>query len=82
MVGTCGISSLLITGRPRATSCSTADREAAPTIAANIRALGFKLADVKLIGRSHEHLDHVGGIAELQRLTGATVMSLPPADPV
>jgi metallo-beta-lactamase class B len=32
---------------------------------------------VKLIGGSHEHLDHVGGIAELQRLTGATVMATP-----
>ena len=34
---------------------------------------------MKLIGSSHEHLDHAGGIAELQRLTGATVMAMPGA---
>ena len=53
--------------------------EAAPDVASNIERLGFRLRDVKLIGGSHEHLDHAGGIAELQRLTGATVMAMPAA---
>ena len=47
--------------------------ETAPMIEANIKKLGFKLTDVKYILSSHEHLDHAGGISELQRATGAEV---------
>ncbi len=78
-VGTCGIVSLLITGPRGHILLDGATAEAAPSIAANIQRLGFKLSDVKLIGSSHEHLDHAGGIAELQRLTGAAVMAMPGA---
>ena len=35
---------------------------------ANIRSLGFRIEDVKLIVNSHVHFDHAGGIADLQRL--------------
>ncbi|HEY0164106.1 MAG TPA: MBL fold metallo-hydrolase, partial [Sphingomicrobium sp.] len=41
--------------------------------------LGFKLGDVKLLLNSHEHFDHAGGIAELQRLTGARLRVREPA---
>jgi metallo-beta-lactamase class B len=78
-VGTCGIVSLLIAGPRGHILLDAATAEAAPSIAANIERLGFKLSDVKLIGASHEHFDHVGGMAELQRRTGATVMSMPTA---
>jgi metallo-beta-lactamase class B len=78
-VGTCGIVSLLITSKRGHILLDAATAEAAPSIAANIERLGFKLSDVKLIGGSHEHFDHVGGIAELQQRTGATVMSMPAA---
>jgi metallo-beta-lactamase class B len=78
-VGTCGIVSLLITGPRGHILLDGATAQAAPSIAANIRKLGYQLSDVKLIGASHEHFDHAGGIAELQRLTGATVMSMPAA---
>jgi metallo-beta-lactamase class B len=78
-VGTCGIVSLLITSKRGHILLDTATAEAAPSIAANIERLGFKLSDVKLIGGSHEHFDHVGGVAELQRRTGATVMAMPAA---
>ncbi len=40
-------------------------------IAANIKKLGFKLADVKILLGSHAHFDHAGGLAELKRRTGA-----------
>src|SRR5271169_501530 len=40
--------------------------ETAPMIEANIQKLGFKVSDVKYILSSHEHLDHAGGIPELQ----------------
>jgi metallo-beta-lactamase class B len=78
-VGTCGIVSLLITSKKGHILLDAATAEAAPSIAANIERLGFKLSDVKLIGGSHEHYDHVGGLAELQRRTGATVMAMPSA---
>ena len=45
--------------------------ETAPMIEANLRKLGFKLADVKVLLSSHAHLDHAGGLAELKRATGA-----------
>ena len=78
-VGTCGITVLLITSDKGHVLLDGGTAEAAPHIAANIERLGFKLGDVKLIGASHEHHDHVGGIAQLQRLTGATVMAAPAA---
>jgi metallo-beta-lactamase class B len=78
-VGTCGIVSLLITSKRGHILLDAATAEAAPSIAANIERLGFKLSDVKLIGGSHEHLDHIGGVAELQRRTGAVVMARPNA---
>ena len=78
-VGTCEITVLLITSPKGHILLDGATEEAAPSIAANIERLGFRLRDVKRIGISHEHFDHAGGIAELQRRTAATLMSMPPA---
>lgn len=47
--------------------------QSAPLIEANIRSLGFKVEDVKLILNSHAHFDHAGGLARLQRDSGAMV---------
>ena len=73
-VGTCGVVVLLITGRKGHILIDSATAEAAPDVARNIERLGFKLADIRLMLASHEHLDHVGGMAELQRLTGVRLM--------
>src|SRR6185437_13866786 len=35
----------------------------------------FRTKDIRLIVTSHEHFDHVGGVAALQRVTGAIVAS-------
>jgi metallo-beta-lactamase class B len=45
--------------------------ETAPIIEANVKKLGFKLEDVKVLLNSHAHFDHAGGLAELKRATGA-----------
>jgi metallo-beta-lactamase class B len=45
--------------------------ESVPFIEKNIKALGFKLSDVKIILNSHAHFDHSGGLAQLKRDTGA-----------
>jgi metallo-beta-lactamase class B len=40
-----------------------------------LRRLGFRLTDVKYLLHSHEHIDHVGGMARLQQLTGAKLVA-------
>ena len=54
-VGTCGIVVVLVAGPD----------------GHNIERLGMELDEIEWIVTSHEHHDHVGGVAELQRLTGA-----------
>ncbi|MEN2785724.1 subclass B3 metallo-beta-lactamase [Sphingomonas qilianensis] len=49
--------------------------QAVPAIERNIRALGFKLGDVKYILSTEPHYDHAGGLAALARDTGATVVA-------
>lgn len=71
MVGTCGIVALLITTPKGHFLIDGAVADAAKGIADNIRKLGFDPKDVRYIMSSHEHLDHVGGLAELKRITGA-----------
>jgi metallo-beta-lactamase class B len=74
-VGTHGLSAILITSSAGHVLLDGALPESAPRIRANIEALGFRIGDVKLILNSHDHFDHAGGIAELQRASGATVMA-------
>jgi metallo-beta-lactamase class B len=45
--------------------------ETAPIILANIKKLGFRIEDVRILLASHAHYDHAGGLAELKRLSGA-----------
>ena len=72
-VGVRGLSSILITSDRGHILIDGDLPESIPKIAASIRALGFRLEDVKLILNSHVHFDHAGGIAGLQELTGAEV---------
>lgn len=72
-VGVRGLSSILITSAEGHVLIDGGLPESAPKIAAGIRALGFRIEDVELIVNSHAHFDHGGGIAELQRLSGAKV---------
>ncbi|MYM66419.1 subclass B3 metallo-beta-lactamase [Pseudoduganella sp. FT55W] len=76
-VGMQGIGSVLITSSEGHILIDGGFPESAAHIASGIRALGFKVGDVKLILNSHVHGDHAGGIAELQRLSGAIVMTSP-----
>ncbi len=81
-VGTCGIGAILITGDQGHVLIDGGPPNAGDLIAANIKALGFALSDVKLLLHSHEHLDHVGGLARLQQLTGARLIASAGAAPV
>lgn len=81
-VGTCGIASILIAGNSGHVLIDGASRSGGPLIAANVEALGFDLSDVKILLHSHEHFDHVGGLAHLQARSGAKVIASPLAAPV
>jgi metallo-beta-lactamase class B len=46
-----------------------------PQIKENIKALGFRIEDVKILINSHAHSDHAGGLAELKGLTKARLFA-------
>jgi metallo-beta-lactamase class B len=78
-VGTSGLSSILITSPTGHVLIDGDLPQSAAQVQANIEALGFRIGDVKLILNSHAHFDHAGGIAALQRASGATVAASPAA---
>jgi len=79
LVGTCGIAAILITGTAGHILIDSGTEQGADLVADNIQRLGFRLEDVRILLQSHEHIDHVGGIARLQRLTGAQLYASPAA---
>ena len=81
-VGTQGLSSIFITSPRGGILIDGGLPTSAPIIADHIKSLGFRLDDVKLILNSHAHFDHAGGIAALQRMTGARAAALPWSAPV
>jgi metallo-beta-lactamase class B len=74
-VGPHGLSSILVdTGQGLALFDGDLP-ESAPLIEAHVRALGFRMRDIKWILNSHAHGDHAGGIAALQAASGAQVLA-------
>lgn len=78
-VGTCGISAILIVGDHGDILIDGGPANAAPLVVRNVEALGIRLTDVKLMLHTHEHHDHAGALAELQRQTGARLLASPEA---
>jgi metallo-beta-lactamase class B len=76
-VGTHGLGAILITSPQGHVLIDGGLPQSASIIRANVESLGFHMRDVKLILNSHAHYDHAGGIAELQRASGARVMASP-----
>jgi metallo-beta-lactamase class B len=76
-VGVAGLSSVLIK-TDRGLILIDGDLvQSVPLIEAHIRSLGFRVEDIKYIVNSHTHFDHAGGIAALQRDSGAQVLASP-----
>ncbi|MEO5494802.1 MAG: subclass B3 metallo-beta-lactamase [Sphingomonas sp.] len=75
-VGTEGLAAYLITTPKGAILLDGTMEENVPAIEANIRALGIKLSDVKILLNSHAHFDHADGLAHLKRDTGAAIMAM------
>lgn len=72
-VGTAGLSALLVTGDAGHILLDAGLSQSAPLIVDNVRKLGFRPEDIKVILVSHGHFDHAGGVHSLQRFTGARV---------
>lgn len=73
-VGTCGISVILVTDKKGHVLIDSGTEAGASVVLNNIRKLGLDPRDVKYLLHSHEHFDHVGGMATLRAATGAWVV--------
>ncbi|MBY0573525.1 MAG: subclass B3 metallo-beta-lactamase [Undibacterium sp.] len=74
-VGTCAISVVLIATPQGHILIDGATANAATSIEMNIKSLGLRLSDIKTILVTHEHHDHIGGVAQLQKNSGAVVLT-------
>jgi metallo-beta-lactamase class B len=72
-VGTEGLGAILITSPGGHILLDGGLPQSAALIDEYVRKLGFRIEDVRVILNSHAHYDHAGGIAALQRASGATV---------
>jgi len=70
-VGMAGVSAFLIVTPKGDILTDGGLPESVDAIEQHIRALGFKLSDVKILLNSHAHFDHSGGLARLKADTGA-----------
>ena len=72
-VGTYDLSTYLITTDAGHILINTGFPETVPEIRKGVEQLGFDFDDVEILTATHAHGDHVAGLAELKRLTGAEV---------
>lgn len=70
-VGANDVSSFLITGPEGDVLIDGGYPGTAPMIVASIRKLGFDVRDVRILLNSEPHFDHAGGLAALQKASGA-----------
>lgn len=82
-VGANDVASFLITGPAGHVLVDGGYPGTAPLILASVAKLGFDIRDVKLLLNSEPHFDHAGGLAALQRASGAALwVSEPSADAI
>lgn len=72
-VGAAGVSAFLIRTPEGSILLDGGLPETAPRIVRNLETLGG-IRDVRYLLNSHAHFDHAGGLAELKRLSGATLV--------
>jgi metallo-beta-lactamase class B len=70
-VGVAQVTSLLLTTSRGHILIDAAFQESADRILQNVRTLGFRPEDIKVLLSTHAHLDHAGGLAEIKARTGA-----------
>lgn len=74
-VGTSELSAFLVTDPKGHILIDAAMEESADQIAANIRALGFRVEDIGILLVNHAHWDHSGGLAALKMASGARLLA-------
>jgi metallo-beta-lactamase class B len=72
-VGANDVTSFLITGPAGHVLIDGGYPGTAPMIMESIAKLGFDIRDVKVLLNSHAHFDHAGGLAALQKASGAAL---------
>lgn len=72
-VGSKGLAAILVTSDSGHVLIDVPLEANVAMIEANVRALGFRVEDIRVILNSHAHFDHAGGIARLARDSGAEV---------
>lgn len=80
-VGSQGLSVFLIRTRKGAILIDGGLPGYAPKLLKTLAGIGVRPSDVKLILNTHAHFDHAGDLAELKRLTGATLAAMAPDVP-
>jgi metallo-beta-lactamase class B len=70
-VGTANITVLLVTTPEGHVLIDGGLEESAPIVVENVKKLGFRIEDVRILLSTHAHLDHAGGLARLKSLSGA-----------
>ena len=73
-VGSYDLSTYLITTPQGNILINTGVGDTAKQIKASVEQLGFKITDTKILTATHGHFDHVAGMAELKRMTGARLI--------
>jgi metallo-beta-lactamase class B len=73
-VGAANVSAFLFVTDDGLILLDTGFAQTAPQVVRNIRTLGHDLADIRIIITSQVHYDHVGGVAEIARLSGAQIV--------
>ncbi|MDP4263935.1 MAG: subclass B3 metallo-beta-lactamase [Bacteroidota bacterium] len=73
-VGTYDLACYLITTPQGHILINTGLAESVSMIQSNVKALGFNFSDIKILLATHAHYDHVGGMAEIKKITGAAMM--------
>ena len=73
-VGSYDLSTYLITTPQGNILINTGLGDTAKQIKASVEQLGFTLADTKILTATHGHYDHVAGMADLKRMTGARLI--------
>jgi metallo-beta-lactamase class B len=75
-VGTHDLACYLITTAEGNMLINTGLTESVPMIRKNIEALGFRYNDTKILLTTQAHFDHVAGMAQIKKETGARMMAI------
>jgi metallo-beta-lactamase class B len=73
-VGTYELGSYLITTSQGNILINTGTKESVPMIRSHVERLGFNFADIRILLTNQAHFDHVGGMAEVKKITHAQMM--------